>query len=355
MKKQIVIASIIAGIFFLSLSFVLTNSEIRYEILQDVGIKSTPKIVGDSYSIKPLATGIPHPYHITILDNDIFFNERFTGNLYLIKNSEFQSEPIINVSLDNERTKIHGIGSFGSSIFVHITETSYEEGLYENNRILEYTWNSKKLNLVQEIKPQILFTDMHHSGGIIVDDNRNVFSTYPEPIESTLLDYYGYGVHGFTFDSQTDNIWHTTEVDKNLNWKEIVSDADYYPDEYEKLHVVSIEDMVNHKSWEVPYYPNSLVIPDTNFSKKFQNSIFVGFCKGEEANKGGIYEYPLDSQRTDFLIPNAEFNFLGINHEKYLVVKNLNCVSDMEVGSDGVIYVSDYVSNGAIYKIVPKS
>ena len=44
-----------------------------------------------------------------------------------------------------------------------------------------------------------------------------------------------------------------------------------------------------------------------------------------------------------------------INHEKYLVAKNFNCVSDMEVGSDGAIYVSDYVSNGAIYKIVPKS
>jgi glucose/arabinose dehydrogenase len=354
LKKQIIIASITAGMFFLLLSFVLTNSEIRYEILQDVGIKSVPKIVDDSYSIEPLAIGIPNPYHITILGNDVFFNERFTGNLYLIKNGEFQSKPTINVSLDNEQTKIHGVGSFGSSIFIHVTDANYEEGLYENNRILEYTWNGKKLNLIQEIKPQILFTDMHHSGGIIVDDNKNVFSTYPEPIESPLLDYYGHGVHGFTFDSQTNNIWHTTEVDKNLNLKEILSDTDYYPDEYEKLHVISIEDMENHKYWEVPYYPSSLVIPDTNFSKKFQNSIFVGFCKGGES-KGGIYEYPLDSQRTDFLIPNAEFDFLGINHEKYLMAENFYCVSDMEVGSDGAIYVSDHTRNGAIYKIVPKS
>jgi len=354
LKKQIIIASIIVVIFLLSLSFVLTNSEIRYQILQYLDIKPTPKIVDDYYSIKPLAVGIPNPYHITILDNNIFFNERFTGNLYVIKNGEFQNEPIINVSLDNEQTKIHGVGSFGSSIFIHVTDANYEEGLYENNRILEYTWNGKKLNLIQEIKPQILFTDMHHSGGIIVDDNKNVFSTYPEPIESPLLDYYGHGVHGFTFDSQTNNIWHTTEVDKNLNLKEILSDTDYYPDEYEKLHVISIEDMENHKYWEVPYYPSSLVIPDTNFSKKFQNSIFVGFCKGGES-KGGIYEYPLDSQRTDFLIPNAEFDFLGINHEKYLMAENFYCVSDMEVGSDGAIYVSDHTRNGAIYKIVPKS
>ena len=354
MKKQIIIASIIVVIFLLSLSFVLTNSEIRYQILQYLGIKSTPKIVDDYYSIKPLAVGIPNPYHITILDNNIFFNERFTGNLYVIKNGEFQNEPIINVSLDNEQTKIHGIASFGSSIFIHVTEANYKEDLYENNRILEYTWDGKKLKLIQEIKPQILFTDMHHSGGIIVDGNKNVFSTYPEPIEFPLLDYYGYGVHGFTFDSQTNNIWHTTEVDNNLNWEEIVSDSDYHPDEYEKIHVVSIEGMEVHNSWDVLYYPSSLVIPDINFSTKFQNSILVGFCKGVES-KGGIYEYPLDAPRTNFLIPNAEFDLLETNHEEYLVAENFYCVSDMEIGSDGVIYVSDHTRNGAIYKIAPKS
>ncbi len=354
MKRQIIITSIIVVTLLLSLSFVLTNSEIRYEILQQIGVKSTPKIVDDYYSIKPLVVGIPNPYHITILGNDVFFNERFTGNLYVIKNGKFQSEPIINVGLDNEQTKIHGVGSLDSSIFIHITEANYEEDLYENNRILEYTWNGKKLNLIQEIKPQILFTDMHHSGGIIVDDNKNVFSTYPEPIDFPLLDYYGYGVHGFTFDSQADNIWHTTEVDKNQNWKEIISDTNYHPDEYEKIHIISVEDMNIHNSWELPYYPNSLVIPDTNFSKKFQNSILVGFCKGEES-KGGIYEYPLDAQRMNFLIQDAEFDLLGINHEEYLIADNFYCVSDMEMGSDGAIYVSEYTHSGAIYKIAPKS
>ena len=56
---------------------------------------------------------------------------------------------------------------------------------------------------------------MHHSGGIIVDNNRNVFSTYPEPIESTLLDYYGYGVHGFTFDYQTDKDRKSTRLNSS--------------------------------------------------------------------------------------------------------------------------------------------
>ncbi len=152
MKRQIIITSIIVVTLLLSLSFVLTNSEIRYEILQQIGLKPTPKIVDDYYSIKPLAVGIPSPYHITILGNDVFFNERFTGNLYVIKNGKFQSEPIINVGLDNEQTKIHGVGSLDSSIFIHVTEANYEEDFYENNRILEYTWNGKKLNLIQEIK-----------------------------------------------------------------------------------------------------------------------------------------------------------------------------------------------------------
>ena len=57
----------------------------------------------------------------------------------------------------------------------------------------------------------------------------------------------------------------------------------------------------------------------------------------------------------NFLIQDAEFDLLGINHEEYLIADNFYCVSDMEMGSDGAIYVSEYTHSGAIYKIAPKS
>ena len=82
------------------------------------------------------------------------------------------------------------------------------------------------------------------------------------------------------------------------------------------------------------------------------DSIFVGYCKGEKT-KGGIYEYPLNSERTDFQIPTSQNNFREIDHEEYLIAENFYCVSDIEPGPDGSLYATDYTKTGAIYKIVP--
>jgi hypothetical protein len=354
LKKKIALGIFLSALFISSIILVASNSEIRFEILQELGIKLKPKTIDNSYSIQTLVSGLPSPYHIAVIGNDVFFNERFTGNLFVIKNGDLQSQPIINVSDENPQTKIHGIASYNSSIFLHITEADYEVDQYKNNRIVEYGWDGENLILKQEVEPQLLFTDMHHSGGIIVGDNSNIFSTYPGILEQPLLDYYVYGVHGFTFDQKTKNIWHTTEVDNNETWKEIISDTNYKPDLYEKIHIVSSNDMNNHNFWEVPYYPNSLLVPNPTLSQKFNDSIFVGYCKGEKT-KGGIYEYPLNSERTDFQIPTSQNNFREIDHEEYLIAENFYCVSDIEPGHDGSLYVTDYTKTGAIYKIVPKS
>ena len=354
MNKRILVTLIISIIIISIIFSLYANSDIRFKILQEIGIKNKPKIMDDSYSLNLVSGGIPSPYYISVIGNDIFFNERFTGNLYVITDGYFNKEPILNVSTDNIATKIHGIASYESSIFLHLTEANYEQDVYENNRVLEYNWDGINLKFVQEIEPKILFTDTHHSGGIIVDDKKNIFSTYPIPIDTPLLNYHAYGVHGFTFDMQTNQIWHTTEVDKNQSWIDIVSETNYFPDEFEKIHAVSIDKMENHAFWEIPYYPNSLFIPTTPMLEKFDNSLFVGYCKGDKI-KGGIFEYPLNSERTDFLLPDNNLPFREINHENYLIAENFYCVSDIESDSIGVMYISDYTKNGAIYKIEPKS
>ena len=90
-----------------------------------------------------------------------------------------------------------------------------------------------------------------------------------------------------------------------------------------------------------------------SLSTNHKDSLFVGFCKGVNSG-GGLYEYPLNSERNEFLIPNTQSTLLNVNHEKFLIGENFYCVSDMELGSDNIIYLTDYVSNGAIYKIAPK-
>ncbi len=344
-KKNILIATI-SSIIILSSLFLISNPEIRYVILQDVGIKLKPKIIDDSYSMEMVAGGIPAPYHIGVLGNDIFFNERFSGNLYIIKNGHFEDQPVINVSINNEQTQIIGLATYNSSIFIHVTEVDYEKDQYRNNRVLEYSWNSNNLNFVQEVNPQILFTDPHHSGGIVMDDNGNIFSTYPHVVESNLFDYFANGVHGFDYDSTKNTIWHTSELDEIEDGIVVGRDG--------KIHSVSMDNIDNQKFWVVPYYPNSLHISDTNSLKKSQNSMYVGFCNGKEV-KGGILEYPLNSKKTNFSIENIKNNFKEIDHYKYLIIENFYCVSDIEPGPDGSLYVTDYTKTGAIYKIVPKS
>lgn len=348
MNTKIIFIAIILSILLLSSLFLLSNSEIRYGILQDVGIKLKPKIIDSSYTMEFVGSGLPAPYYLGSIGNDVFFNERFTGNLYVIKNGNFQDQPIINVSIENEQTQIMGIASGSSSIFIHVTEVDYEEeeDQFRNNRVLEYSWNGKNLNFIQEVTPQILFTDPHHSGGITMDEDENIFSTYPYIIEEHLFNYFAYGVHGMDHEITTNTIWHTSELDEVVDGAVVGIDG--------KIHSVSMDNIKNHKFWIVPYYPNSLHIPDTDSSNGHQNSIYVGFCQGKET-KGGILKYPLNSQKTDFSISYTKENFKEIDHFKYLMAKDFYCVSDIEPGPEGSLFVTDYTKTGAIYKIVPKS
>ncbi len=347
MNRKIILP--ILGLFTLivfSGTIVYLDSEYRYEVLQTIEIKQTPKLLTNSYIIEPFAVGLPFPYHLTVLGDDVFFNQRFTGKLFVIKNEEFQKNPILNFDSENFNTRILGISSDDSSIFVHIAE-SKENKIFKNNRVLEYSWDGNSLNPIGEVDTLALYTDEHHSGDSLVMNDEKIISTLPTSPQSNDEEYYIYGIHGFDFDSITETIWHTSEVEWPENLEEINS-----VDQYEKIHMMH-KPYKTSKSWEVPYYPNSLLIPEVNLSTNHKDSLFVGFCKGVNSG-GGLYEYPLNSERNEFLIPNTQSTLLNVNHEKFLIGENFYCVSDMELGSDNIIYLTDYVSNGAIYKIAPK-
>jgi hypothetical protein len=347
LNTKIILIATISSIIILSSLFLISNSEIRYVILQAVDVKQTPKLLTNSYTLEAFAVGIPFPYHLTVLDDDVFFNQRHTGKLYVIKDEEFQNIPVLQFDSENSRTKILGISSNENAIFVHVAENN-ENRKFENNRILKYSWDGNSLNLIQEVVPQSLFTDEHHSGDILVIDDGEVLSTLPINAMTNDEAYFIYGIHGFDFDSLTKILWHTSEIE----WPEKVEDIDSI-DKYEKIHMFKPETNKAVKYWEVPYYPNSLLIPENNISKKFQQSLFVGFCKGVNSG-GGLYEYPLTIERNGFAIPNTDSSLLNFDHEQFLIAENFYCISDMELGPDNTIYLTDYVSNGAIYKIAPK-
>ena len=247
---------------------------------------------------------------------------------------------------ENSKIRILGIASDDSSIFVHIAE-SKENKIFENNQILKYSWNGNSLSFIEEVDTLFLYTDEHHSGDSLVMNNGKIVSTIPVSAQQNDEEYYVYGIHGFDFDSITEALWHTSEVD----WPEDLEEINSL-NQYEKIHIIP-KPYKTSKYWEVPYYPNSILIPEVNLSTSYTDSLFVGFCKGVNS-KGGLYEYPLNSERNEFLIPNTQSTLLNLNHDKFLIAENFYCISDMELGSDNAIYLTDYVSNGAIYKIAPK-
>ena len=217
-----------------------------------------------------------------------------------------------------------------------------------NTEIHKFLWDGQELDFIEMINAKTIFTDRHHSG-LVISGNNEIFSAFPKELAIEETNYFEYGIHGFDFDNITNNIWHSTEV----NWPEMVDDPAFKQKKYESLHVVSSDLKSFHKVWDVPYYPNSLVIPETSFSNKWENSIFVGYCKGTES-RGGVYEYPLNEERIEFEITNSDSDLLTVDHSKYQIANNFVCVSDMEINQNGEIFVVDHVSNGAIYKIVPK-
>ena len=275
------------GIIILSGIILYMDSEYRHTILQTVDIKQTPELIVNSYVLEPLAVGLPFPYHLTVLDDDVFFNQRFTGKLFVIKNEEFQKTPILELDSENPMTRILGISSDNNSLFVHVAE-SKENKIFENNRVLKYSWNGNSLNFLEQVDSLFIYTDEHHSGDSLVINNGKIISTIPVSAQTNDEEYYVYGIHGFDFDSTTENLWHTSEV----YWPEDLTEVDSL-NEFEKIHVMS-KPYKNSKSWEVPYYPNSLLIPEKKFSTNYNDSLFVGFCKGVNSG-GGLYEYPLNS------------------------------------------------------------
>ncbi len=348
MKKQTILVTIgLFSILAVSFTFVFLNPDVRFGVLQDVGIKNNPVMLNESYNMYEFAVGIPSPYHLSIIDDDVFFNQRYTGNLFVIKNGEYQEKPVLEFSDENNRVTIIGIDGHDSFLFVHIMEENDKKELIKTE-IQKYFWNGQELDFIEMINAKTIFTDRHHSG-LIISGNNEIFSAFPKELAIEETNYFEYGIHGFDFDNITNNIWHSTEV----NWPEMVNDPTLKQKKYESLHVVSSDLKSFHKVWDVPYYPNSLVIPETSFSNKWENSIFVGYCKGTES-RGGIYEYPLNEERIEFEITNSDSDLLTVDHTKYQIAKNFICVSDMEINQNGEIFVVDHVSNGAIYKIVPK-
>ncbi|MBI5697784.1 MAG: PQQ-dependent sugar dehydrogenase [Thaumarchaeota archaeon] len=352
-----------------------------------LGQSDEPQINDDSFIVERyVKEGIPNsPTTMAFVGNDMLVLQRYDGIVRLLRDGMLQPDPVLDVSVakDGERGML-GITTVGNTVYVYFTAADVDAGKAIENRIFKYTWNGDKL--VDPILLKILPSDnFYHNGGAmtnfdgqvyaVIGDNGNYGRLQNRPADwkndtSVILrvdptgPYYAIGIRnsfGITVDPLTGNLWDTENGDDsydeinlvpenfNSGWIEIMGPAknqtqiDLLP-KY-RSYVYSDPEF----SWERPVAPTGIAFGTEKLGQS--DKVFVGDC-----NNGNIYRFKLDSERMGFVFESPELsdNVLNIDEpmDEILFGTNFGCVTDIEQGRDGFLYIVS-LSKGVIYRIIP--
>lgn len=331
---------------------------------------------------------------MTFVDQNILILQKSDGVVRLIRDGILHDKPVLDVSVDPIGEKgMLGITSVGSSVYLYFTEANEDGGESIGNKIYKYEWNGE--TLVNPILLKELPSNVSHNGGVMVaDKDGKVFAVIGDTLRYGLLQnkpadwleeedlqikdngvifqletekpYFAIGVRnsfGLAIDPVTGYLWDTENGDDsfdeinlvpenfNSGWITIMgpakeSDLDKLP-EY-KNYVYEDPKF----SWEKNVAPTGLDFAKFNEISKYDNSLFVGDC-----NNGNIYKFELNENRDGFEFASSFLQDNVINKDEnmdeIIIGTGFGCVSDIERGPDGFLYVVS-LSEGEIYRILPK-
>lgn len=351
------------------------------------GESDGPKINDPNFTVQRyVKEGIPNsPTTMTFVGKDILVLQRYDGLVRLVKDGVLQPKPVLDVSVakDGERGML-GITAVGNTVYVYFTAADVDAGKAIENRIFGYTWNGSEL-----VDPVLLKTlpsdNFYHNGGAmtnlngqvyaVMGDNGNYGRLQNRPADwkndtSVILrvdppgPYYAMGIRnsfGITFDPITGNIWDTENGDDvydevnfvpenfNSGWIEIMGPAK------NQTQIDSLPKYGNFVysdpefSWERPVAPTGIAFGTKELGQS--DRVFVGDC-----NNGNIYRFKLNSERTGFTFESPELSDnvlnMGEASDEILFGTNFGCVTDLEQGPDGFLYIVS-LSSGVVYRIVP--
>lgn len=106
-------------------------------------------------------------------------------------------------------------------------------------------------------------------------------------------------------------------------------------------------------SWQRTVAPAGLTFIDSGAMSKYKDSLFVGDC-----NNGNVYRFTLNEERDGFVFadPALSDNVASLDESMSEIIfgEKFGCVTDLDIGPDGLLYITSYSSN-AIFRLVPKS
>ena len=348
-----------------------------------------PLLKDKDLAAKKFVQGLSQPTTMAFVGDDILVLQKNDGKARLIRDGVLQEKPVldVNVSNDSERGLL-GITTVDSTVYLYFTESTTDGGQPLGNRIYRYDWDGQSLvnpTLIQDLPAT---PGPNHDGGAMVtgldgtvyavigDLNRNgILQNYPngQPDDTSVIlrveqgTYQAIGIRnsfGLAIDPVTGNLWQTENgpdkydevnlVPPNFNsgWETIMG-----PATESKLSLLpSFENFVYSDpefSWEQVVAPTALSFIDSKEFEKYKNSLFIGDC-----NFGNLYKFELNSDRTGFVFDDPALADSTINTgermEEIGFGTGFGCITDLEVGPDGSLYVVS-LTDGAIYRITPKT
>lgn len=348
------------------------------------------QIFDENLALEVYVKQIPeNPTSMTFVGDDVLVLQRYNGQVRLVRDGFLEAKPVLDVAVasDGERGML-GITSVGNTVYVYFTAADSDNGKSIENRIYKYEWNGE--TLVNPVLVKTLPSDnYYHNGGAmtnfggqvyaVIGDNGNYGRLQNRPFDwkndtSVILrvdppgPYYAIGIRnsfGLAADPFTGNLWDTENGDDNNDeinfvpenfnsgWIEIMGPAK------NQSQIDSLPKYGNFVysdpefTWEKPVAPTAISFVKSEKLSDYQDSVFVGDC-----NTGNIYRFKLDDKRTGFVFETPELSDNVLNAgdpiDEILFGTGFGCLTDIEVGPDGLIYIVS-LSEERIYRILPKA
>jgi len=381
-----------------------------------IGIPTEVLLYDEDFKVETFVSGLDRPTAMNFIGDDILILEKNYGKVRLVRDGKLQEKPILDVEVNNKIERgMLGITSFDSTVYLYFTQSEIDGGESQGNHIYKYTWDGNVLK--DPVLLHILPGQSHiHNGGAMTSDlDGNIYAVigdqnpYADPAKYGILQnnppsnaddtsvilivktdgsvvkpsesnnpydyYYGIGIrnsYGLAVDPVTGNLWETengedtfdevnlVEPKFNSGWFITMGPAS----DKQISSMPSVEDYRYSDpefSWEATVAPTALSFANSDAFQKYKNELFVGTC-----NEGYLFKFTLNAERTGFVFNDSNLEDLVANvspsSEEFknlesmkdiLFGSNFGCVTDVEFGPDGNLYVTSITSE-AIYKISPK-
>jgi glucose/arabinose dehydrogenase len=344
--------------------------------------------VGDpDFVVETFVTGISLPTTIAFVGDDMLVLQKNDGQVRLIRDGVLQPAPVLDVSVASAQEQgMLGIAVVDSTVYLYFTESEEDGGEAVARRVYKYNWTGEELANPVLVRDWNSTRTYHNGGAMAVGPDGTVYlvvgdtgrygqlqNHWPElyPDTSVIMPvskdgpYYAMGIRnsfGIAFDSNTGRMWSTENGDESFDEINLVEpytnsgwDIVMGPAAEEQLARMPVYQNYTYRdpvfSWEEQVAPTSLAFVSSEPLAKLDDSLIVGDC-----NKGRLYKFPLNEDRDGFAFatpPLADgVADRGDSLDEVVFAKDFVCVSDIEVGPDGMLYVVS-LAQDAIFRIVP--